>query len=117
MGKKGYILSGAALLAALTLLAGCGKNNDTEDKNKDKPDTDPAQEIVLVDVAEIVALAAEARDRYLSFRVEERYAQLCLLRHARHYAEALQCAYALHLGYKRLARRGVEDPVERVFML
>ena len=45
MGKKGYILSGAALLAALTLLAGCGKNNDTEDKNK--PDTDPAQEIVL----------------------------------------------------------------------
>ena len=46
MGKKGYILSGAALLAALTLLAGCGKNNDTEDKNK--PDTDPAQEIVLV---------------------------------------------------------------------
>ena len=41
MGKKGYILSGAALLAALTLLAGCGKN-------KDKPDTDPAQEIVLV---------------------------------------------------------------------
>ena len=48
MGKKGYILSGAALLAALTLLAGCGKNNGTEDKNKDKPDTDPAQEIVLV---------------------------------------------------------------------
>ena len=48
MGKKGYILSGAALLAALTLLAGCGKNNDTEDKNTDKPDTDPAQEIVLV---------------------------------------------------------------------
>ena len=48
MGKKGYILSGAALLAALTLLAGCGKNNDTDDKNKDKPDTDPAQEIVLV---------------------------------------------------------------------
>ena len=46
MGKKGYILSGAALLAALTLLAGCGKNNDAEDKNK--PDTDPAQEIVLV---------------------------------------------------------------------
>ena len=35
MGKKGYILSGAALLAALTLLAGCGKNNGTEDKNKD----------------------------------------------------------------------------------
>ena len=48
MGKKGYILSGAALLAALALLAGCGKNNGTEDKNKDKPDTDPAQEIVLV---------------------------------------------------------------------
>ena len=69
------------------------------------------------DVAEIVALAAEARDRYLSFRVEERYAQLCLLRHARHYAEALQSAYALHLGYKSLARRGVEDPVERIFML
>ena len=35
-----------ALLAALTLLAGCAKNNDTEDKNT--PDTDPAQEIVLV---------------------------------------------------------------------
>ena len=69
------------------------------------------------DVAEIVAFAAEARDRYLSFRVEERDAQLRLLRHARHYAEALQCAKALHLGYKRLARRGVEDPVEGVFML
>ena len=29
MGKKGYILSGAALLAALTLLAGCGNSGRT----------------------------------------------------------------------------------------
>ena len=62
MGKKGYILSGAALLAALTLLAGCGKNNDTDDKNTDKPDTDPAQEIVLVQ-PEAADVPQPARDR------------------------------------------------------
>ena len=32
MGKKGYILSGAALLAALTLLAGCGGEKAEEER-------------------------------------------------------------------------------------